>query len=120
MVKIVIFIRVYLDKKVEKLNNIQFRNMKKGIKLMIGLVVMITLVTSCKMLAKGALKYWTKQQVQEFTLKCEKHASLLASDEKAKEFCSCAVDVVAKEYKNYEDVKNTSIKELLKVAKDCK
>jgi hypothetical protein len=94
--------------------------MKMAIRLMIGMLVMVALVTSCKMLAKGALKYWTKQQVQEFTSKCEQQASLLASEEKAKEFCSCAVHVVAKEYKNYDDVKNTSIRELLKVAKDCK
>jgi hypothetical protein len=94
--------------------------MKKAIRLIVGVVVIITLVTSCKMFVKGALKYWTKQQVEEFTSKCEKHASLLASEEKAIEFCSCAVDVVAKEYRNYEDVKNTSIRELLKVAQDCK
>ncbi|MCC7453040.1 MAG: hypothetical protein IT222_02650 [Crocinitomix sp.] len=94
--------------------------MKKKLRLIVGLIVMVGLLASCKMFAKGALKYWTKNQVQEFTSKCEQHAMLIATEEKAKEFCTCAVEVVAKEYKNYDDIKNTSIRELLKVAKDCK
>ena len=41
------------------------------------------------------------------------------SDEKATEYCDCAVNKVAKEYQDYAEVKKVAIKEVLKVASDC-
>lgn len=78
------------------------------------------LLVSCKMLLKGAAKYWGKKQVKEFLENCEANSSKLMSDDKAKEYCDCAVDIVAEKYQNFEDVKKMGFLEALKIAKDCK
>lgn len=83
------------------------------------LSISVIFLAGCKLFAKAAAKHWTKQQIKEFTANCEKNAGRLVSDEKAADYCDCAVDVVAEKYTNYEDVKKTSIKEVLRVAKDC-
>lgn len=77
-------------------------------------------LVSCKMLLKGAAKHWTKTQIKEFLADCEKHSAKLMSDDKAKAYCDCAVDIVAEKYTNYDDMKNAGLVEVLKVAKDCK
>lgn len=69
---------------------------------------------------KGAARYWTKKQIKEFVANCENHASKLMSEEKAAEYCNCAVNVVSEKYQNFEDVKKAGIMEVLKVASDCK
>lgn len=75
---------------------------------------------SCKMFLKGAAKYWTKNQIEEFVADCEKHSSKLMSEDKAKTYCDCAVDIVAEKYTNYDEMKSAGLVEVLKVAKDCK
>jgi hypothetical protein len=75
---------------------------------------------SCKAIMKGAARYWTKKQIKEFVANCETHASKLMSNEKAVQYCDCAVNVVSEKYQNYEDVKSAGIMEVLKIAKDCK
>lgn len=75
---------------------------------------------SCKMILKGAAKYWTKKQIKEFVANCEEHSSKLLGAERAKKYCDCAVETVAEKYHNYEDVKKAGIIEVLKIAKDCK
>ncbi|MFT4600552.1 MAG: hypothetical protein ACI857_000726 [Arenicella sp.] len=86
--------------------------------LMIGLIV--TGLFSCKMLAKGAAKWWTKKQIAEFVENCESKSGMLMSDEKAKKYCNCAVDKVAEEYHDFNDVKKKGILTVLKIAKGCK
>ena len=86
--------------------------------LLVGIICLPLL--SCKALMKGAARYWTKKQIKEFVANCEEHASKLLSDDKAKQYCDCAVDVVAEKYNSYEDVKKAGIVEVLKAAKDCK
>lgn len=77
-------------------------------------------LASCASLAKAAAKYWTKKQIKEFVTNCEEKSSRLIGEDKAKQYCDCAVDVVAEKYHNYDDVKKASIIEVLKIAKDCK
>lgn len=92
-------------------------SMKKSI--LILALAAFTLV-SCKLFVKSAAKYWTSKQIDEFIGNCQANASKLMSNEKAEAYCDCAVDKVAKEYQNYADVKKASLKEVLKVAADCK
>lgn len=86
--------------------------------LLIALVLMS--LGSCKLFVKSAAKYWTKQQISEFTKNCEANAGKIMNDDNAKDYCECAIDKVAKKYQNYEDVKKTNLREVLEVAKDCK
>jgi hypothetical protein len=88
-------------------------------KLLLLITVCVFLV-SCKMVAKGAARYWTKKQIKEFVADCKTHAGKLVSEEKAEQFCDCAVDEVAEKYQNYEDVQKTGIAEVLKIAKNCR
>ena len=83
-------------------------------------VILLTFMSSCASLARAAAKYWSKKQIKEFVNNCEQKSSRLIGEDKAAKYCDCAVDVVAEKYKNYEDVKNASIIEVLKIAKDCK
>jgi hypothetical protein len=86
----------------------------------IALIAVLLVFSSCKMFGRAAAKYWTKKQIKEFVANCESNAGKLIGEEKAKKYCDCAVDVVAEKYQNYEDVKKASIREVLKIAKDCK
>ena len=86
----------------------------------IFLIATMLVFSSCKMFGRAAAKYWTKKQIKEFVANCETNASKLIGEEKAKQYCDCAVDVVAEKYQKYEDVKKASIREVLKIAKDCK
>jgi hypothetical protein len=92
----------------------------KNIKHLLPLVAIIVALSSCKMLGRTAAKYWTKKQIKEFVTNCENNASKLLGEDKAKDYCDCAVDVVAEQYQNYDDVKQVSIREILRVAKECK
>jgi len=74
----------------------------------------------CKTLAKGAAKWWTKKQIKEFVENCEAKTSKLYGEEKAKQFCDCAVDKVAEEYKSFDQVKEKGILTILKIAGGCK
>lgn len=76
-------------------------------------------LASCKMIAKGAARYWTKKQIKEFVANCEQHSSRLMSEEKAKVFCDCAVDQVSEKYHDFEDVRKAGIIEVLKTVRDC-
>ncbi len=84
------------------------------------LIATLFVFSSCKMFGRAAAKYWTKKQIKEFVANCETNAGKLIGEEKAKQYCDCAVDVVAEKYQNYEDVKKASIREVLRIAKDCK
>ena len=86
------------------------------------LLVVVTLVflVSCKLIGRTAAKYWTRKQIKEFVSSCETNASKLLGEDKAKQYCDCAVDVVASEYKDYDDAKKVSIRDVLRIAKDCK
>lgn len=87
-------------------------------------IILLSFITlsllSCKMVMKGAARYWTKKQIKEFVSNCEQHSSKLLGEEKAQIYCDCAVDEVAEKYNNYEDVKKAGILEVLKIAKNCK
>lgn len=74
---------------------------------------------SCSVFKRAALKYWTSHQVEEFIKNCETNASKIMAEDKAMNFCDCAVDVVAKEYPNYADLQNTPIKKIISIAKSC-
>lgn len=84
------------------------------------MLMTITVLASCKLIGRTAAKYWTKKQIKEFVTNCEANASKLVGEEKAEQYCDCAVDVVAEQYQNYEDAKKVSIREVLRIAKDCK
>jgi hypothetical protein len=71
-------------------------------------------------MAKAALKHWTKKQVKEFVKNCEEKSAKFVGQDKAAKFCNCAVDVVADKYKNYEEAKQISVVDILKLANDCK
>jgi len=77
-------------------------------------------VSSCKTVARAAVKYWTKRQVKEFVKNCESKTARLMGEETAAKYCDCAVDVVAEKYRNYNDVKSISILDILEVARGCK
>ena len=62
--------------------------------LFISIIFMMNL-SSCKTIARTALKYWTKKQVREFVSNCEDRSKNLLGEERAKKYCDCAVDVVA-------------------------
>jgi CRISPR/Cas system CSM-associated protein Csm3 (group 7 of RAMP superfamily) len=85
------------------------------------IVALISLIpaSSCKTMARAAARYWTKRQIKEFIGNCEEKSAKLIGEEKAKQFCNCAVDVVAEEYQNYNDTKTISAATLLNAAKDC-
>lgn len=74
---------------------------------------------SCKLFSKSAAKHWTSKQISEFMGNCKANATKIMSDEKATEYCDCAVNKVAKEFQNYAEVKKVAVKEVLKVASDC-
>lgn len=86
----------------------------------ITLITVILLFSSCSMLGRAAAKYWSKKQINEFVTNCEANAGKLIGEDKAKQYCDCAVDVVAEKYQNYEDVKKASIREVLRIANDCR
>jgi len=75
---------------------------------------------SCKALAKGAAKWWTKKQIKEFVADCENKSSKLLGEDKAKKYCDCAVDKVAEEYHDFDEVKKKGVMAVIKIAKDCK
>lgn len=91
---------------------------KGSLVLLTAIVVMSSI--SCNSIARAAAKYWTNRQIREFVGKCEDKSSILLGTERAKKYCDCAVDVVAEKYKNYDDIKNISVMEVLKVANNCK
>ena len=79
----------------------------------------LIMLGSCKALARTAAKYWTRKQIKEFVNNCETKAAKIIGEEKAKHYCDCAVDVAAEKYKNYDDIKDVSALELIKLARDC-
>ena len=84
------------------------------------IIICIVGLFSCKALAKGAAKWWTKKQIKEFVSDCEAKSAKLLGEEKAAKYCNCAVDEVAAKYNNFEDVKKAGIVAVLKIAKDCR
>lgn len=94
--------------------------MKSKVFLLIMAVALITFsMSSCKSLARAAAKYWTKKQIKEFLTNCEGSAIGKFGESKGKDFCGCAVDVVAEQYQNYDDAKNLNFLKILSSAKDC-
>lgn len=82
-------------------------------------VITILSLGNCKALARKAAKYWTKKQIKEFMTNCENSAIGKFGESKGKDFCGCAVDVVAEQYQNYDDAKNINFTKILIAAKDC-
>lgn len=91
-----------------------------SLKIIITCVIAIYAFSSCKTIARTAAKYWTKRQIREFVGNCEDKTTLFLGSENAKKYCDCAVDVVAEKYRNYEDLKKTTLTDVLKIANDCK
>lgn len=93
----------------------------KSRSLVLFFVASMTIISlgNCKAMARAAAKYWTKKQIKEFLNNCESSAIGKFGESKGKDFCGCAVDVVAEQYKNYEDVKDFNLARLLIAAKDC-
>ncbi|MBX9785044.1 MAG: hypothetical protein K2X48_17285 [Chitinophagaceae bacterium] len=79
----------------------------------------LTPASSCKTVAHAAARYWTKRQIKEFINNCEAKSSKLLGDEKAKQFCDCAVDAVSEQYQNYNETKTLSVTALLEAAQNC-
>ena len=88
--------------------------------LFVFIIAVVSTTTSCNSIARAAAKYWTNKQIREFIGKCEDKSAIILGSEHAKKYCDCAVDVVAEKYRNYDDVKNASLADVLKVARDCK
>jgi hypothetical protein len=84
------------------------------------LITVCFFLVNCKMIAKGAARYWTKKQIKEFVADCKIHSGKLMSEEKAEQFCDCAVDEIAEKYQNYEDIQKAGIAEVLKAANNCR
>jgi hypothetical protein len=78
-----------------------------------------TSLSGCKAMARAAAKYWTKKQIKEFIKNCETSAIGKFGESKGKDFCGCAVDVVAEQYQNYDEAKNINFVKILLAAKDC-
>ncbi len=83
----------------------------------IGLAVSMS---NCKAMARAAAKYWTKKQIKQFVNNCEEKSAKFVGEDKAHQFCDCAVDQVAEKYKDYSSVEDVSIMEIIKIANDCK
>lgn len=112
---------IYLSKLTfQSINPLKNSELMKKIKLIAVILICIVGLFSCKALAKGAAKWWTKKQIKEFVTDCEAKSSKLIGEERAAKYCSCAVDEVAGKYNDFEDVKKAGIVEVLKIAKDCK
>ena len=88
-----------------------------GLSLLLGLSMNLS---SCKAMARAAAKYWSKKQIKKFVADCETKAGKLIGEQKAAHFCDCAVDKVAEKYKNFEDAKEITALEIVKIATDCK
>lgn len=86
----------------------------------IALTALFFVPLSCKTVTRAAARYWTNSQIKEFVSNCEEKSAKLIGFEKAEKFCDCAVDAVAKEYKNYQDTKTVSAVRLLDVANNCR
>jgi len=82
-------------------------------------LVASTSLIQCKSLARAAAKYWTKKQIKEFITNCENSAIGKFGESKGKDFCNCAVDVMAEQYQNYDDAKNINFAQLILSAKSC-
>ena len=82
--------------------------------------LMLFSFSGCKLFIRKAAKHWSKKQVNMFLTKCEDQATTFLGEEKAKRYCDCAVDVVAERYPKFEDIEKVSVRELLKIAGDCK
>ena len=83
------------------------------------LVVGGTQVTSCKAMAKAAVKHWTKKQKKQFIAKCKEGAVSKFGD-KANEVCSCVANIAEEKYPKAEDAMGMSVMEIVKLAIDCK
>jgi hypothetical protein len=93
--------------------------MKQYLSILAATLILGSAVISCKALAKGAAKYWTKQQLKEFKGKCQEGAIGKFGKEKGIDFCDCASNAMAEKYHNYDDAKLQGFIEILSVAKDC-
>jgi len=91
------------------------------IKILLIVAAMISLTAgSCKTAGRIAGKYWLNREIKEFVSKCEDKTGLLIGNEKAHQYCDCAVDIVAEQYHNYQDTKNLSVLEILEFINKCK
>ena len=77
-------------------------------------------MSNCKAMARAAAKYWTKKQIKQFVADCEEKSAKFVGEDKANQFCDCAVDQVAEKYQDYKSVEDVKIMEILKIANDCK
>lgn len=93
--------------------------MKNKIILFSLAIVTILALGNCKAMARAAAKYWTKKQIKEFITNCENSAIGKLGESKGKDFCGCAVDVMAEQYHNYDDAKNINFAQVIIAAKEC-
>jgi len=91
------------------------------IKMLLGVaLVAATVFISCSTIARAAAKYWTNKQIKEFISNCSQKAGKIVGEAKADKYCDCAVDIVAEQYRNYQDARNINIYQILKIADGCR
>lgn len=95
--------------------------MKKSLLILaiIGTSFTAVTFTSCKALAKSAVKHWSKKQKKQFIAKCKEGAFTKFGD-KANEVCSCVATIAEEKYPKIEDALEMSALEIVKLAMDCK
>lgn len=93
--------------------------MKKIFFLVLAIGIAVSM-SNCKAMARAAAKYWTKKQIKEFVGNCEEKSAKFVGEEKAHQFCDCAVDQVAEKYQDYKKAEEVNILEIIKIANDCK
>ena len=74
--------------------------------------------TSCKSLAKSAVRHWTNKQRKEFIEKC-KVGAVEKFNEKTNDYCTCLADVAEEKYPKAEEALSLEFVQMLKLSKDC-
>ena len=95
-------------------------NMKKSKILLLAVLIAVVTIVSCKTVGRMAAKYWLNREIKEFVANCEDKTSFIVGEENAHKYCDCAVDIVAEQYRNYQDAKKLSVVAIIDFINKCK
>jgi hypothetical protein len=95
-------------------------NMKYTKAILLIAAILVATIISCKTAGRIAARYWLKREIKEFVSNCENMAGKVIGAEKANKYCDCSVDLVAEQYRNYQDAKDLSLTEIISFINKCK
>jgi hypothetical protein len=78
-------------------------NMKYTKAILLIAAILVATIISCKTAGRIAARYWLKREIKEFVSNCD-----------------CSVDLVAEQYRNYQDAKDLSLTEIISFINKCK